>query len=147
MQVNTGKLMLANLMNGIYTLKGSESAGTGLRMLRRIHIFPNIPKSRRRMVQGLGMKLDLKASKLRDIGALSKAKTGLYLVRLTRGNKLDDVVFVDCRKGWIMDSAEEEPLRLTEISFFLYAGERTISPHLAEVRASCRSTRTLPWRP
>ena len=71
--------MLPAVINGIYSLKWSEFAHTALNKLLRTHIFPNDLKSCTRMVQGFGMKIDLSTSKLRDIGALSKAKTGQCL--------------------------------------------------------------------
>ena len=62
MEDNTGDCMLAALVSGIDTLKGGESARTALHKLRRVHTFPYSLKSGMRMVQGLGMKIDVKIS-------------------------------------------------------------------------------------
>ena len=84
------------------------------------------------------MKIDLKTSQLRDVTALSRSRKGLYLVRLARGNEVDHVVVVDGNRGWILDSAEKHPLRLTEASLILCAGVGTRRPRGAEVREMLR---------
>ena len=138
MQDNTNDCMLAALVNWINTSKRGESARTALHKLRQVHIFPHSLKRCTRVVQGLEMKIGLRTSQLRDITALGTARKALHLVRWNRGNEVDHVVIVDGNRGWILDSAEKHPLRLTKVSLLLCGGVGTRRPCVAEVREILR---------
>ena len=59
----------------------------------------------------------------RTIEGLVGTSSGVFVVRLLRGNICDHVVAVDCDRRIILDGVEEHPLRLTAEYLALCTGE------------------------
>ena len=113
--------LITALANGVSCLRGRKE---GLSVHRALQSRQKLYRSLKAVTDdflAVCKRVDLVRSckAQRTIGGLVGTSSGVFVVRLLRGNICDHVVAVDCDRRMILDGVEEHPLRLTAESLAL----------------------------